>query len=162
MRIYLASTLPLLHSWHDAGQAEGLAVAYAVTPALREWYREADLDELEHAAQIAASIGSLELLAADAGSQRRRVVVAAEIDDALLSPDPGHGRAVVRIGGPVPLSRWSSALIDDDAAEPVVAAAISRLAQAGAGDQDAQFALDEAEAHELGWYAVQELPHLFA
>jgi hypothetical protein len=41
VRVYLPATLPLLRSWLDAGRATG-ATAYAVTPALREWYREAN------------------------------------------------------------------------------------------------------------------------
>jgi hypothetical protein len=161
VRIYLPATFPLLSEWLDAGQATGSGPAYAVTPALREWYREADVDELEHATQVAASIGSLELLAVDVGSARRRVVVAADVDELIVTPDPQRGRAVVRLAGPVPIACWSSALIDDPAAEPVIVAAIAALAQAGSDDSDAQFAVDEAEATDLGWYAVQELRHLF-
>jgi hypothetical protein len=168
VRVYLPATVPLLTMWLAAGQIMPVdgepgteSVAYAVTPTLRESYFEADLDELEHAAQIAASIGSLELLAADPVAPRRRVVVAVEVGDHFVTPDPLRGRAVVRLVGAVPIANWASALVDDPAADDVVEAAIAGLQQAAAGDEDAQFAIDEAEAHELGWYAVQELRHLF-
>jgi hypothetical protein len=169
VRVYLPATLPLLEQWLAAGEAE-LAVGtsvFAVTPALRESYREADLDELEHAAQVDASVGSLRLLADDPAAPRRRVVVAAEIADDLVTPDSSRGRAKVLLDGPVAISRWASALVDEADSAAVVADAIAALA-AAAGDgwvdpavADAQFALDEAEAHELGWYAVQELRYLF-
>jgi hypothetical protein len=42
----------------------------------------------------------------------------------------------------------------------VVNPAVAGLDAAARGDDDAQFALDEAQAHELGWYAVQELRYL--
>lgn len=160
MRVYLPATLPLLGRWLDAGEAAA-DTAYAVTPSLREWYREGDLDELEHAAQVAASIGSLELLDLDAAAPRRRVVVAVDIAEAEVSPASPRGRAAVTLAGPIAVSRWASALVDDAGADLVVASAIASLAGAARGDDDAQFALDEAEAHELGWYAVQELRYLF-
>jgi hypothetical protein len=166
VRVYLPATLPLLRQWVAAGEATladsgSGGVAYAVTPTLREWYHEADLDELEHAAQVAASIGSLELLAFDAAAPRRRVVVAVDVADEQVRPDPGNGRASARIVGAVPVARWASALIDEPAAEAIVATAIAGLALASAGDDDAQFAIDEAEDQDLGWYAVQELTQLF-
>jgi hypothetical protein len=163
VRVYLPATLSLLEKWLADGEAAAVGeAAYAVTAALRESYLEADLDELEHAAQIAASIGSLRLLASDADVARRRVVLAVEADDALVRPDSPNGRASVRLTGRVPVVRWASALIDAPDVEAVIEDAVGSLTLAAVGDDDAQFALDEAEAHELGWYAVQELPHLFA
>lgn len=167
MRVYLPATLPLLAQWVAAGEAAppdiGLGpLAFAVTPALRESFHEADLDELEYAAQIAASVGSLELLATDADAPRRRVVVAIDVADEHVSVAAPQGRAAVRLSGALPVTRWASALIDDADAAGVVAAAVAALRPAAEGDDDAQFALDEAEAHELGWFAVQELHHLLA
>jgi hypothetical protein len=159
VRVYLPATLPLLKQWLDLGEAVADS-AYAVTPTLREWYREADLDELEHAAQLDASVGSLELLDADAAAPRRRVVVAVDVDETDITPLSSIGRAVVRLAGPVAVSRWGSALVDDAEADLIVATAIASLAGAARGEDDAQFALDEAEAQELGWYAVQELRFL--
>ena len=167
MRLYLPATLPLLEQWLAAGEArlgdDGPAgIAFAVTPALREWYREADLEELEHAAQVAAQVGSLDLLALDADVPRRRVILAGDLPDELVTPVSDWGRAAVALAQPIPIKRWASALVDDSEAAPVVTTAVAALTAAAAGDDDAQFALDEAEAYELGWYAVQELRYLFA
>ena len=38
--------------------------------------------------------------------------------------------------------------------------AAEALPAADAGDEDAQFTVDGAEGHELGWYATQELSYL--
>lgn len=165
MRVYLPATLPRLARWLDAGQADLDAdgqgqLAFAVTPALREWYHDADLDELEHAAQSAAAAGAIELLAGDPDAPRRRVVIAADIEDAAVSAAPGRGRAAVVLAGPVPQQRWAAAMVDDPEASRAVMSAVNSLAAAKSGDDDAQFAQDEAEAQELGWYAVQELRYL--
>jgi hypothetical protein len=160
MRVYLATTFPLLGAWLVAGEAEAAGPAYAVTPALREWYREGAADELEAVAQDAAAAGSVELLAADLAAPRRRAVLAVDVDDADVTPFAGADRAAVRLGASVPKPRWASALVDAPDAAVVVATAVANLGRAALGDDDARFALDEATAHELGWYAVQELPHL--
>jgi hypothetical protein len=162
VRLYLPATLPLLASWVAAGSAGPAGPAYAVTPALREWYREGDVEELEHVAQLAAADGSVELLTEDVAAPRRRVVLAVDADDAAVTARPDRQRAQVELAGTVPKSRWAAALVDDESAVPVVATAVANLVRAGIGDEDAQFALDEAAAAELGWYAVQELPHLLA
>jgi hypothetical protein len=163
VRVYLPATQSILARWIAAGEATapGDRPVFAVTPSLRESYYDADLDELEHAAQVAAAVGSLELLADEPTGPRRRVVLAVDLGDELVRPASALGRAAVTIAGPVPITRWASALVDDVTAERVVAAAVDALGPAAAGDDDAQFALDEAEAHELGWYAVQELRFLF-
>jgi hypothetical protein len=165
VRLYLPATLPRLARWLEAGAAQldadgPGALGFAVTPTLREWYAEADLDELEHAAQLAAAAGAIELLAADPEAPRRRLVIAADLDDALVTQLPDRGRAAVTTGVTIPRKRWGSALVDDADAVPVVEAAVRQLAAAKSGDDDAQFALDEADAYELGWYAVQELDFL--
>ena len=69
MRIYVAATLPLLARARTSGQVtDGPSTAYAVTPRLREWYFEGDLEELEYAALSAAGAG----LARAAGRRSRR------------------------------------------------------------------------------------------
>lgn len=158
MRVYLPATLPVLRAWHETGSAPS-GSAYAVTPGLREWYREGGEDEMEYVAQRAAARASLALLAADPGAPRRRVVVAAEVPDADVAvlDEP---RAGVAVGAAVELRRWASVLIDDEESDGVVSVAASALAAADVGDDDAAFSVDEAEAVELGWYAVQELPLL--
>lgn len=158
MRVYLPATVPLLARWVAAGQAPP-CLAAAVTPALREWYREGDSEELEYAAQQVAARLSLQLLADDPGAPRRRVVIAADVPDADVAPvdDP---RGAAAIGIAADRARWASVLVDDEESDVVVSAAATALGAAVAGDEDAAFAVDEAAATELGWYAVQELDQL--
>jgi hypothetical protein len=135
---------------------------FAVTPALREWYREGDEEEMEYVAQLAAGRAALDLLDADPDARRLRVVVATDVPDADVALDQAAGRAAVSVGAAAPVSAWASALVDDEDAESVVSAAVTALGAAAGGDDDANFALDEAASYELGWYAVQELPNLFS
>lgn len=154
MRIYLPATLPRLAAALDAGQFD-LDVAYAVTPVLREWYVEGDIEELEYAAAAAAARASLYLQAQDGSA--RRVVVAAEVPDSAVRPAPDLGRAAVRPGSPVPLSQVVSALVDDVSASDDVRRAVAALHAADDGDDDARFVVDSVEDHELAWYAAQEI-----
>jgi uncharacterized protein DUF6912 len=158
VRVYLPATVPLLRRWLTDGQAPA-GLGWAVTPGLREWYREGDEEEMEYVAQLAAGRSSLGLLADDRGAPRRRVVVAAEAPDPDVMPT-GGARGQVTVGVPVPCARWASALVDGPDAEQAVAVAVDALPAASAGDDDAAFALDEVAAAELGWYALQELPDL--
>jgi hypothetical protein len=159
VRVYLPATLPVLERWLATGHTVP-GVGAAVTPALREWYREGDIDELEYAAARVAARLSLEQLAEDPGAPRRRVVLAVDVPDAdvVVRDDP---RGSVTVAAAVPRSAWASALVDEEDADVVVSAAATSLGAAAAGDDDAGFRVDEADATELGWYAVQELPHLF-
>ncbi|HVW81792.1 MAG TPA: hypothetical protein VHB69_12720 [Mycobacteriales bacterium] len=159
MRVYLPATLPLLRDWLAAGAATAAGSAYGVTPSLREWYREGDMEELEHAAALLAAVASLELLADDEDAPRRRVVLAVDIDDSQVLPDLEE-RGALRVQSAVPFARWASALIDDDAAVAVVSAAVALLRDPDASAEDLDFALGEAEAADLGWYHVQELSYL--
>ncbi|GAA4001626.1 hypothetical protein GCM10022232_45200 [Streptomyces plumbiresistens] len=143
----------------------GPFVAYAVTPALREWYLSDDIEELEYAALNRAALGSLRLLAADAGAVRRRVVVAMDVPDGAATSDPGRALdpaalGEVRVAGGVPLAKAASVHVDAPDAEADVAAAAGALAAADGGDDDAQFVVDGAEDHELLWFATQEIPNL--
>jgi hypothetical protein len=158
MRIYLPATLPRLKAALDAGQLE-TEVAYAVTPALREWYIEGDIEELEYAATAAAARASLPLLAeaSSEGGSARRVVVASDVPDSAVRPTPDVGRAAVRPGGPVPMSQVVSALVDDASASDDVRRAVAALDAADAGDEDARFVVDSVEDHELAWYDAQEI-----
>jgi hypothetical protein len=86
-------------------------------------------------------------------------VLAVDVADADVAvvDDP---RGVVSVGVPVPTAAWASVLVDDEDADVVVSAAATALGAATAGDPDAEFAVEEAEALELGWYGIQELGHL--
>jgi hypothetical protein len=168
MRVYLPSTLTALAVVHGEGSVGPAPLTgCAVTPALRESYATADLEELEYAALTEAARLSLGLLPAEdpashAGVGCRRVVIAAEVPEHLVSPVPGEGRAVVRVDATVPVRRVAAVHVDDAEAEADVDAAVAALPAAATGDPDAQFVVDGAEGHELGWYATQEIPSLVA
>ncbi|MEV8430531.1 DUF6912 family protein [Streptomyces chartreusis] len=166
MRVYVPLTLPGLAEAYKTGElGAGPLVAYAVTPALREWYLSDDIEELEYAALNRAALASLRLLAADAEAARRRVVVAVDVADGAAVADPDRGLdpsalGEVRIARGVALARAAAVHVDADDAETDVAAAAGALEAADAGDDDAQFVVDGAEDHELLWFATQEIPNL--
>jgi hypothetical protein len=166
MRVYVPLTLPGLAEAHRTGElGTGPFVAYAVTPALREWYLSDDIEELEYAALNRAALASLRRLAADPDAQRRRVVVAVDVSDGTAMPDPDRGLdpvalGEVRVAGAVPLAKAAAVHVDAADAEKDVAAAVAALPAADEGDDDAQFVVDGAEDHELLWYATQEIPTL--
>jgi hypothetical protein len=153
--------LPQLADLHKNGEhGPAPLTAFAVTPALREWYLDDDIEELEYAAFAEATRGSLRLLDADPTAPRRRVVLSADVPDGEVKPHPELDRAVVRIAVPVLVAWLASIHVDDaDAAEEIAAAAAAVL-NAELGDDDAQFVVDNAEGHELQWYGVQELDDL--
>jgi hypothetical protein len=166
MRVYIPTTLPGLAEAHKAGELDPAPMeAFAVTPALREWYVSDDLEELEYAALTRAAQASLRLLAGDAEAPRRRVVVAVDVPDRSVGYDPDRGLdpstlGAVRLSAVVPLAKAAAVHVDSDDAEGDVAAAAAALGAADAGDEDARFTVDGAEDHELLWYATQEIPTL--
>jgi hypothetical protein len=162
MRVYIASTLSALAELHKTGRvAPPPFSAYAVTPALREWYTEGDSEELEYAAMTDAARASLRLLADTPEAPRRRVVVAAEVPDQHAVPVLDSGEpGLVRVTAEVPLSWVASVHVDDPSAQDEVALAVVLLGAAETGDEDAAFAVDGIDDHELLWYATQELPDL--
>jgi hypothetical protein len=170
MRVYLPSTLPALAAALADGEVGSQPLtAYAVTPALREWYADGDLEELEYAAMTLAARASLRLLAETPDAPPRRVVLAVDLPEDAVSYEPGDAamaaegeRALVRLGAPIPMRKVASGHVDDVVASPAVLAAVRALPAADAGDEDARFAVDGAEGHELMWYAVQELPYLLS
>ncbi|MGH3545465.1 MAG: DUF6912 family protein, partial [Mycobacteriales bacterium] len=104
MRVYLPATLSSLSAAVSAGEhGPAPLTGFAVTPALREWYLDDDVDELEYAAFIEAARGSLRLLDADPLAARRRVVISADVSDGLVTAHPELDRAVVRVSQPVPV-----------------------------------------------------------
>ncbi|MFI9724321.1 DUF6912 family protein [Streptomyces sp. NPDC052396] len=166
MRVYVPLTLPGLAEAHQAGELGPAPLdAYAVTPALREWYLSDDVEELEYAALGLAAQGSLRLLAGDAAAPRRRVVVAVDVAESAVTPCQDSGAdqaepAAVRLAGAVRLAKAASVHVDADDAEADVAAAAAALDAAEQGDEDARFTVDGADDHELMWFAVQEIPNL--
>jgi hypothetical protein len=162
MRVFLPSTLPDVAELRRRHATGPFSVrGFAVTPALREWYSSGDIEELEYVALMQAARASLRLLLADADAPRRRVVLAAEVpEDKVVSIAGFNEPALVEIKTPVTLNDVVSAHIDDPLAAGDIAAAVAALPAADSGDDDAQFAVDSAEGHELMWYAAQELADL--
>ncbi|MCX4666836.1 hypothetical protein OG453_09165 [Streptomyces sp. NBC_01381] len=166
MRVYVPLTLPRLAEAYKAGElGPGPLTAYAVTPALREWYVSDDIEELEYAALNRAALASLRLVAGDPGAARRRVVLAADVPDGAAVMDPDRGldqRALgeVRVEGGLRLGKVAAVHVDAGDAEGDVAAAVGVLGAADQGDDDARFVVDGVEDHELLWFATQEIPGL--
>ncbi len=158
MRVYLPTTLTGLRRLLDDGVVGDPPLpAYAVTGALREWYAEGDDEELEYAALTLAAAASVRLLDADPDAVRRRVVVVADVDDAFVEPVPKVDRAAVRVTVDVPLKLVRSAHVDDPAAVPDVTVAADSVVAADLGSEEAVFRVEQAEGHELQWYATQEI-----
>lgn len=161
MRVYLPATLPALAEVLRSGAVAPAPLrGFAVTPALREAYASGDDEEMEYVAMTAAARASLRLIAAAPEVGARRVVLAAEIPDASVHWSPDGSDGVVEVTAPVPLDWVAAGHIDDPVAESDVAAAAQALDAADSGDDDASFVVDGAEAHELLWYATQELDRL--
>jgi Family of unknown function (DUF6912) len=162
MRVYLPTTLAELGSALVAGQIGPAPVTgFAVTPALREWYASGDLEELEYIALVQAARASLRMLHADTKAPRRRVVLAAELPDSMVTSVNGPDKpGKVSVTLPVMLSDVVSGHVDSDDAAADIDAAAAALPAADAGDSDAKFVVDSAEGHELLWYATQELIYL--
>jgi Family of unknown function (DUF6912) len=167
-RVYVPSTLVALSPLGNRGallapdSRAGLA-AHAVTPHLREWYAEADEEELEYVAFTRAAQDALQLLQADPGAPRRRVVISADVPGgALVSASSDLGSSLVRLTAPLEFHAVAAIHIDGAAAVPDIRAAAEVVLDAVAGDPDAQFVVDSAEDHELEWYDVTEIDQLLS
>jgi hypothetical protein len=169
MRVYIPSTLPLLDAaCHAAEVGPAPMTAYAVTPALREWYTQGDDEELEYAAMAQAAKASVGLLAADPSAPRKRVVIACEV--AAVPPADGSvhlGDARLELHVVIPWTAVAAVHLDADSAVDVVAKAadlwdVARGDTANPDHEDAVFALESCEGEDLLWYATQEIPDLLA
>jgi hypothetical protein len=169
MRVYVPTTMNALARAHAEGSLGPVPLrAYAVTPALREWYLSDDIEELEYAALVRAAQSSLRLLAGDDAAPRRRVVLAVDVPDHAVGlrndderSDPGALGAVTLSEAPS-LAKAAAVHADADDAEvrEDVTAAAAAVTAADGGDEDARFVVDGAEDHELLWFAIQEIPGL--
>jgi hypothetical protein len=167
--VYLPTTLPDLSGRvrvDAAGRptdtrgavADPGSVGFAVTAALREWYRDGDLEELEYVALTHAARGSLRLLASSgAAGPSRRVVLAVDVADGDVVAAPHIDVAAVRLGAVVLLEAVAAVHVDDPSAAADVEDAARLVAAAEAGDDDARFTVDGLDDHELQWYATQEM-----
>ncbi|GAA2523709.1 DUF6912 family protein [Pilimelia columellifera] len=160
VRVYLSATTRSLSELGDGGQLS-VVEAHAVTPHLREWYAEGDEEELEYVAFTRAAQGALRILVGMPQAPPRRVVISVDLPSAAVRPASQQlGDSTVTLAGPVPASAVAAVHVDGAGAEPDVVAALARIAEAAAGDEDAQFVVDSVEDHELEWYDRTELDQL--
>lgn len=163
MRVYIPATLAMLRTLVDSGELIPVAgTAFALTPMLRESYAAGDTEELEYVAMNEAARASLRLLAAeldhDSAALARRVVVAADVERVRLRPDLDD--AAVTVTGAVPAGAVAAVHVDVAEAQDAVRAAAGLVDAADLGDPDAEFALGDAEDHDMAWYATQEIAFL--
>ena len=160
MRVYLPATTTVLRRLIDDRRLPGPHTVFAVTPDVREHYEvAADEEELEYAALLAAARASLRLIDIDPAAARRRVVLAVDVPDDAVVPvaDEDVDRGAARVTADVAVADVASAHVDVAEAEADVRAAVNVVLEADLGSEDAQFVVDQAEGHELAWYANQEI-----
>lgn len=163
MRVFVpvtrAGTAELLES---GGIGPPPIVGFAVTGALREWYAQGDEEELEYVAMTLAAQACLQLLAArteeQVGDAPRRLVLAVDTD--RVSPEADDSRGGVQIEAPISSRQVAALHADTEDAVGDVAAAVAVVRAGGPQDEDEQFVVDTCEAHELAWFATQEIPDL--
>ena len=109
---------------------------------------------------VDAAEASLRLLAADPDAERRRVVVAADVPDRDVQRRRDVPLLGARCGSRCRWTGWPASTSTGRRRGRSSEAAIDALAAADAGDDDARFLLDEAEACDLLWYDVSELDRL--
>jgi hypothetical protein len=160
VRVYLPATTTVLERFLDQGRLEGPQTVFTVTPQLRGFYERSESDEeLEYAALLAAARASLRLIDNDPSAARRRVVLAADVPEGSVTPleDDAVDAGAARTTADIELRDVASAHIDVTEAEDDVRAAVNVVIEADLGSEDAQFLVDQAEGHELAWYATQEI-----
>jgi hypothetical protein len=161
VRVYVPATSTLLARLVSDGMLSATPLtAFAVTPGLREWYVDDDIEELEYAASAEAARASLRLISTDPAAARRRVVIAADVPDASVTVRDDLDRGVVRVDATIELSACASVHADDAEAEQAVAAASQVIDVADLGDEAAEDIVGDAEGFELSWYATQEIDDL--
>ena len=163
MRVYLPATSTVLAALaRTAVLGPAPLTAFAVTPGLREYYLDDDIEELEYAAAAEAARASLRMIAADPTAARRRLVISADVSDSSVEVRDDLDRGVVRVALEVPLAWCASVHADDGEAESAVAAAAEQIDAADLGDPAAEEVVDDAEGFELSWYATQEIDDLLS
>lgn len=163
MRVYLPATTGSLRSLLETGAlGDTPLTGFAVTPGLREYYLDDDIEELEYAASAQAALASLRLLAADPALARRRMVIAADVEDPAVEVRDDLDIGVIRVRAPVLLAWCASVHCDDVDAESTVAQAADSIDAADLGDAEAEEKVDDASGFELCWYATQEIAQLLA
>lgn len=160
MRVFLPATRAGLVELTRSGRLAPPATGHAVTARLIAAWPDVDDEEREYAALMAAAFDSLVQLAGT--GERRRVVVVADVPAVAVDASPGaepDELTAVLVTEAVGRDQVASVHVDDAGAEPDVAAALAALPAALDGDASALEAV-ALEAHELLWYARQEIPDL--
>ena len=136
VRIYVPATLTTLAGFlADGGVGPAPVPARAVTGWLREQWPEADEEEWEYAALMAAADDSVGLLTDD--DQPRRVVLAADVDSAVESDDSTRVEV---------LSAFPFRLV--------------KAVHADTGDLERAASYDPEALGDLAWFGTQEIPDL--
>lgn len=163
MRVYLPATSTVLATLAGTGVlGPPPLTAFAVTPGLREYYLDDDLEALEYAAAAEAARAALRLIAADPSAAKRRYVISADVPDHSVAVRDDLDLGVVRVAVEIPLAWCASVHADDSDAEPTVSAAAEQIDAADLGDPAAEEVVDDADGFELSWYATQEIDDLLA
>ncbi|HHY07309.1 MAG: hypothetical protein WAN89_02045 [Lawsonella sp.] len=160
MRIYIPAIMADLAAFVEKEEVlvRG-GTAFALTPALREYYVAGDDEELEHIAFSDAARASLRILYGTPG--RKRVVISADVPDKQVTLRPDLDRAVVRLDREtIPADSVAAIHVDLEMAEEAVVAAAELIHVAEMGDEDAEITVGNAEDYELAWYAPEEIGFL--
>ena len=159
MRVFIPVTPSGLRAMVvSGGLGPAPMLGYAVTPGLRESYATGDDEELEYAAMTIAARRSLAMIAAAEGEPSRRLVIA--VDAPVATPEASEGAAAVVVTDVVAMRDVAAVHADTPEAEADVAAAVTVVRDGGPRDDDQEFVVGTAEAHELAWFATQEIGEL--
>lgn len=153
MRIYIPATTDELDP--ALLQARGLDVrrVHAVTSMLSADYPSFDTEELEDIAQYIAALDSLPLIASRPNAQRRRVYIAADVPDSVVTTrQDGHEAdfsSELWLTEPVTWPQITCAFVDAADAEPVIGQVLE-------GETEPA----ELDDHDLLWFDPSELGDL--
>lgn len=166
MRVYIPATFDMLAQFASAEvMPVRSGIAFALTPAVREFYTSGDDEELAYTAFLDAAQASLRLLGTGEVEvfPHRRVVISADIPDAAVTFSPEDGEAVVRLQpAEVGIAQLASIHVDDADAEAATAKAIEAIDAADLGDEDAELIVGDCEDNLMSWYDAKELNILVA
>jgi hypothetical protein len=138
VRIYVPTTLTGLAGFvADGGVGPAAVQARAVTAWLREEWAEADEEQWEYAALMAAADDSVALLTDE--DQPRRVVLAADVDSVVESDDSTQVEV---------LTAFPFALV--------------KAVHADTADLERAASYDPEALGDLAWYGVQEIRDLLS
>lgn len=152
----------MLQELNDNGEFTAKSdFAFALTPALREFYTSGDEEEIAHRAFQDAAEASLRILSAGDVEKfpHRRVVISADLDS--VTPRPEQGESVVELASRKITRQEVAAIhIDVETSEDATKAAMAVIDEADLGQEDAEFIVGDAQDNFLAWYDPAELQFL--